>query len=140
METMKSFIENDTADQDLNLECTVTDILHQMGIPANIKGYQYLRHAIILCVRNSKMINSMTKLLYPAVAMDFNTTPASVESAIRRVIFTALDRGDPNILNAYFGRKIKEKPTNSEFIALISDRLRLQHKFGAYSKRINPDK
>lgn len=140
METMKSFIENDTADQDLNLECTVTDILHQMGIPANIKGYQYLRHAIILCVRNNKMINSMTKLLYPAVAMDFNTTPNGVAAAIRKAIITAWNRGCAKVLSSYFGRTMKEQPTNSEFIALIADRLRLQLKFEDYSKRINPDK
>lgn len=118
-----------------DLECIVTDIIHQIGIPAHIKGYHFLRYAIMLCVENTEMINCITKLLYPSVAAKFGTTSSRVERAIRHAIELAWDRGDIDVLNSYFGytiRGTKGKPTNSEFIALISDKLRLQMKNANY--------
>lgn len=121
----------------LDLECMVTDVIHKIGIPAHIKGYHYLRHAIMISIKDSEMINCITKMLYPAVADAFKTTPSRVERAIRHAIELAWDRGDIDILNGVFGytiRNSKGKPTNSEFIALISDKLRLQLKTNnAYS-------
>ena len=111
-----------------DIEKLVTDTIHEIGIPAHIKGYQYLRHAIIMAVDNLDVINSITKELYPTVAKDFNTTPSRVERAIRHAIEVAWDRGDTDILNSFFGYTIansKGKPTNSEFIAMIADKLRL---------------
>ncbi len=119
-----------------DLECLVTDVIHQIGIPAHIKGYHFIRYAIMLCVENSDMINSITKLLYPTVAAKFKTTSSRVERAIRHAIELAWDRGDTDIIDSYFGytiRSSKGKPTNSEFIALISDKLRLELKNKSYS-------
>lgn len=116
-----------------DIEWIVTDIIHQIGIPAHIKGYHYLRTAIILCVNNSEMIDSVTKLLYPTVAKLYATTPSRVERAIRHAIEIAWDRGDVDTLDSYFGYTIhtsKGKPTNSEFVALIADKLRLKFKSG----------
>jgi two-component system response regulator (stage 0 sporulation protein A) len=113
------------------MESVVTDIIHQIGIPAHIKGYHYLREAILLSVEDSAMINSVTKLLYPTVAKKYSTTSSRVERAIRHAIEIAWDRGDVDTLNGYFGYTIQTargKPTNSEFIALIADKLRLQFK------------
>ena len=106
-------------------------MIHQIGVPAHIKGYHYLRESIILSVENPEMINSVTKLLYPTVAKKFETTPSRVERAIRHAIEVAWDRGDLDTLNSYFGYTIhnsRGKPTNSEFIAMIADKLRLQIK------------
>ncbi len=114
-----------------DLEVTVSEIMHQIGVPAHIKGYQYLREAIILSVNNTEMMNSVTKLLYPTVAKTFATTPSRVERAIRHAIEVAWDRGDVDVLSSYFGYTIQNsrgKPTNSEFIAMISDKLRLKMK------------
>ncbi len=114
-----------------DIELIVTDIIHQIGIPAHIKGYHYLRTAIIKCVTDPDMINSVTKQLYPSVANDYNTTPSRVERAIRHAIEIAWDRGDVDTLDSYFGYTIhtaRGKPTNSEFIALIADKLRLRFK------------
>lgn len=116
---------------DSELELMVTEIIHQIGVPAHIKGYHYLRESIILSVKNSEIINSVTKLLYPTVAKKYNTTSSRVERAIRHAIEVAWDRGDIDVLNSYFGYTIQNdrgKPTNSEFIAMISDKLRLQLK------------
>ena len=116
---------------DVNLEVTISDIMHQIGVPAHIKGYQYLREAIILSINNTEMMNSVTKLLYPTVAKTFNTTASRVERAIRHAIEVAWDRGDVDVLSSYFGYTIQNtrgKPTNSEFIAMISDKLRLKMK------------
>ena len=110
-------------------ELTVTEILHQIGVPAHIKGYQYLREGIILTVRNMEVINAVTKVLYPEIAKRFGTTPSRVERAIRHAIEVAWDRGDLETLQKYFGYTVnsaKGKPTNSEFIAMIADRLQLQ--------------
>ncbi|MBE6753122.1 MAG: sporulation transcription factor Spo0A [Ruminococcaceae bacterium] len=111
-----------------DLELTVTQILHQIGVPAHIKGYHYLRHAIMISVQDAEIINAVTKQLYPSVAIRFETTPSRVERAIRHAIEVAWDRGNIDVLNSYFGYTIhnaRGKPTNSEFIAMISDKLRL---------------
>ena len=116
---------------DANLESTVTDIIHEIGVPAHIKGYQYLREAIILTIRDMDMINAVTKALYPEVARKFSTTPSRVERAIRHAIEVAWDRGDIEVLQKFFGytvSNIKGKPTNSEFIAMIADHLSLKQK------------
>ena len=113
------------------LETMVTEIIHEIGIPAHIKGYQYIREAIILTVRDMDLINAVTKALYPMVAKRYNTTPSRVERAIRHAIEVAWDRGDVDVLSGYFGYTIQTsrgKPTNSEFIAMISDKLRLRMK------------
>ena len=114
-----------------NLEIIVTDIIHQIGVPAHIKGYHYLREAIMASVNDKEMLESVTKLLYPAVAKKFSTTPSRVERAIRHAIEIAWDRGDVDTLNSFFGYTInvgKGKPTNSEFIALITDKICLKYK------------
>jgi two-component system response regulator (stage 0 sporulation protein A) len=114
-----------------NMEALVTSIIHEIGVPAHIKGYQYLREAIILAVNDMDVINAITKVLYPQVAKTFQTTPSRVERAIRHAIEVAWDRGDLDTLQRFFGYTVsntKGKPTNSEFIALIADKLQLQLK------------
>ena len=114
-----------------NLEVVITDIIHQIGVPAHIKGYHYLREAIIMAVNDIEIMNSVTKGLYPSVAKKHGTTSSRVERAIRHAIEVAWDRGDVDVLNSYFGYTIhsgKGKPTNSEFIALIADKLRVNMK------------
>lgn len=115
----------------MNLEAQVTKIIHLMGIPAHIKGYQYLRSAILLTIDDNEAINSVTKVLYPAVAKKYQTTTSRVERAIRHAIEVAWDRGDIDTLNSYFGYTIhnsRGKPTNSEFIAMVADNLRIKYK------------
>ena len=117
-----------------DLEVMVTEIIHQIGVPAHIKGYHYLREAIMLSVKTPEIINSITKQLYPTVAKRFQTTSSRVERAIRHGIEVAWDRGDVDVLNSYFGYTIhvgRGKPTNSEFIAMIADKLRLRMKIPA---------
>ncbi len=117
--------------QEPSLEAMVTDIIHEIGVPAHIKGYQYLREAIILTINDMDVINAVTKVLYPEVARKFNTTPSRVERAIRHAIEVAWDRGDIEVLQKFFGytvSNIKGKPTNSEFIAMIADCLSLRRK------------
>ena len=112
-----------------SLKIEITEILHQIGVPAHIKGYHYLRSAIMLSVKNPDIINAVTKQLYPTVAKEYETTSSRVERAIRHAIEVAWDRGDVDVLNSYFGYTIhngRGKPTNSEFIAMIADKLRLQ--------------
>jgi len=114
-----------------NLESTVTSIIHEIGVPAHIKGYQYLREAIIIAVGDMDVINAVTKILYPEVAKRFGTTASRVERAIRHAIEVAWDRGDLETLQKYFGYTVsnaKGKPTNSEFIAMIADKLQLERK------------
>ena len=114
-----------------DLEAQVTSIIHKIGVPAHIKGYQYLRTAIMMTVEDNELINSVTKILYPTVAKKYQTTSSRVERAIRHAIEVAWDRGDIDTLNAYFGYTIQNergKPTNSEFIAMIADNLRLKNK------------
>lgn len=118
---------------DVNLEAAVTEIIHEIGVPAHIKGYQYLREAIILTINDMDIINAVTKVLYPEVAKKFGTTPSRVERAIRHAIEVAWDRGDIEVLQKFFGytvSNIKGKPTNSEFIAMIADCLSLRQKQG----------
>ena len=113
------------------LELKVTEILHEIGVPAHIKGYHYLRDSIIMAVEKPEIINAVTKQLYPSVAKKYETTSSRVERAIRHAIEVAWDRGDVEVLNSYFGYTIhndRGKPTNSEFIAMISDKMRLEIK------------
>ena len=115
----------------VSIETLVTNIIHEIGVPAHIKGYQYLREAIIIAVNDMDVINAITKVLYPQVAKNFGTTPSRVERAIRHAIEVAWDRGDLDTLQRFFGYTVsntKGKPTNSEFIALIADKLQLQLK------------
>ena len=116
---------------DTSIESMVTSIIHEIGVPAHIKGYQYLREAIIIATQDMDVINAITKVLYPQVAKTFQTTPSRVERAIRHAIEVAWDRGDLDTLQRFFGYTVsntKGKPTNSEFIALIADKLQLQLK------------
>ena len=111
------------------IDTLVTEIIHEIGIPAHIKGYQYIREAIIEVVADMDLINAVTKALYPQVAKKYGTTPSRVERAIRHAIEVAWDRGDIEVLQKYFGYTVsgvKGKPTNSEFIALIADKLQLR--------------
>lgn len=122
-----SSVRRDKSQPDLKV--LVTDIIHQIGVPAHIKGYHYLRDSIILAIEQPEIINSVTKQLYPEVAMQHHTTSSRVERAIRHAIEVAWDRGDVDVLNSYFGYTIhngRGKPTNSEFIAMISDKLTLK--------------
>lgn len=117
--------------REANIEAMVTSMIHEIGVPAHIKGYQYLREAIIIAVNDMEVINAITKVLYPQVAKTFATTPSRVERAIRHAIEVAWDRGDLETLQRFFGYTVsntKGKPTNSEFIALIADKLQLQLK------------
>ena len=113
------------------LEALVTNVIHEVGVPAHIKGYQYLREAIIMVVNNIDIINQITKQLYPDIATKYHTTPSRVERAIRHAIEVAWGRGEPSVVESIFGYTVsasKGKPTNSEFIAMISDKLRIELK------------
>ena len=114
-----------------NLETDVTNIIHEIGVPAHIKGYQYLRDAIMMSVDDSEMLNSITKILYPSIAKQHGTTPSRVERAIRHAIEVAWSRGKVDTIDELFGYTVhngKGKPTNSEFVALIADKIRLEQK------------
>lgn len=127
----RPIVISDNTVTDPQLEVMVTDIIHQIGVPAHIKGYHYLREAIILTLKDGETMNSVTKVLYPTVAKRHSTTASRVERAIRHAIEVAWDRGDIDVLNSYFGYTIQNqrgKPTNSEFIAMIADKLRLRLK------------
>ncbi len=124
-------VKGDNVITDIQLELIITEMIHEIGIPAHIKGYQYIRYSILLAVKDESIINSITKTLYPTVAKKHKTTSSRVERAIRHAIEVAWDRGDIDTLNSYFGYTVqnnKGKPTNSEFIAMISDKIRLQLK------------
>ena len=117
--------------EERDLEQDVTDMIHEIGVPAHIKGYQYLREAIMMSVEDTTMLSSITKILYPTIAKKFQTTSSRVERAIRHAIEVAWSRGRMETLDALFGYTIntgKGKPTNSEFIALIADRIRLKYR------------
>lgn len=121
-----------------NLEVVVTEIIHQLGVPAHIKGYHYLRAAILASIDNQELLESVTKMLYPEVARQFDTTASRVERAIRHAIEIAWDRGNLDTLNSFFGYTVntcKGKLTNSEFIALITDKLRLQYRSNSSKRR-----
>lgn len=126
--TLPSVLPAEENTYGVGLEAAVTELIHEIGVPAHIKGYQYLREAIIITVREMDVINAVTKVLYPAVAKKFATTPSRVERAIRHAIEVAWDRGDLETLQKFFGYTVsntKGKPTNSEFIAMIADHLSL---------------
>ena len=131
------FFPQERDSEGAELETTVTEVIHEIGVPAHIKGYQYLREAIILTVNDMDIINAVTKVLYPTVAKKFGTTPSRVERAIRHAIEVAWDRGDLETLQKFFGytvSNIKGKPTNSEFIAMIADHLSLKSRSRAAAK------
>ncbi len=118
-------------EKNFDLEQDVTDMIHEIGVPAHIKGYQYLREAIMMSVNDSEMMGSITKILYPTIAKKYQTTSSRVERAIRHAIEVAWNRGRMETLDDMFGYTIntgKGKPTNSEFIALIADKIRLKHR------------
>ncbi|KNZ70745.1 sporulation transcriptional activator Spo0A [Thermincola ferriacetica] len=111
-----------------NLDVAVTNIIHEMGVPAHIKGYQYLRDAILMVVEEVNLLGAVTKELYPMIAQKYSTTPSRVERAIRHAIELAWDRGNVEMMNRFFGYTInleRGKPTNSEFIAMVADKLRI---------------
>ncbi|AYC96793.1 sporulation transcription factor Spo0A [Clostridioides difficile] len=113
-----------------NIETEITNIIHEIGVPAHIKGYLYLREAIKMVIDNVELLGAVTKELYPSIAKKFNTTPSRVERAIRHAIEVAWSRGKVDTINQLFGYTVhntKGKPTNSEFIAMIADKLRLEH-------------
>lgn len=126
----RSIINTDESKKN-DLEIDITNIIHEVGVPAHIKGYQYLRHAITMVVEDMDLLSAVTKELYPAIAKKNNTTPSRVERAIRHAIEVAWNRGKIETLNSLFGYTVhndKGKPTNSEFIAIIADKLRLERK------------
>ncbi len=131
-ENKSNYIEIDMKEKkEENLEALVTNMIHEVGVPAHIKGYQYLREAIMMTVENIEMINQITKQLYPEIAHKFKTTPSRVERAIRHAIEVAWGRGQLETVESIFGYTVsasKGKPTNSEFIAMIADKLRLELK------------
>lgn len=115
------------------LEMRVTEVIHQIGVPAHVKGYHYVREAILMAINDMEVVGAVTKVLYPAVAKKYNTVSSRVERAIRHAIEIAWDRGDIDVIQSYFGYTVsnhKGKPTNSEFISMIADKLRLQYKCG----------
>ena len=127
----KEVVYNEKVNQEVSLEVKITEILHEVGVPAHIKGYQYLRSSIIDVVNNIELLGAITKELYPMIAQKYGTTPSRVERAIRHAIEVAWTRGKIETINHIFGYTIqnnKGKPTNSEFIAMISDKLRLEQK------------
>lgn len=133
LERMRQAVRNGETEEEspVALERLVTSIIHEVGVPAHIKGYQFLRDAILLAVSDHDYINAVTKRLYPEIAKRNATTASRVERAIRHAIEVAWDRGDVDTLNSYFGytiHNLRGKPTNSEFIAMISDKIRLDKK------------
>ena len=133
MSTGNCYVNNSVSEVDntKHLESDVTEMIHDVGIPAHIKGYQYMRDAIIMVIEDPDMLNSITKILYPTIAKKNHTTPSRVERAIRHSIEVAWSRGNMDIINSLFSYTVstgKGKPTNSEFIALIADKIRLQNK------------
>ncbi len=132
-ETKQQYIElsEDESKKEENLEALVTNVIHEVGVPAHIKGYQYLREAIMMVINDIDVINQITKSLYPKIAYKYSTTPSRVERAIRHAIEVAWGRGQQEVVENIFGYTIsaaKGKPTNSEFIAMIADKLRLELK------------
>lgn len=128
---VESYEKEETKTNEITLEADVTNIIHEIGVPAHIKGYQYLRDAIVMSVLDMDMLNSITKVLYPTIAKKYDTTSSRVERAIRHAIEVAWSRGKMDTIDELFGYTInhgKGKPTNSEFIALITDKIRLDYK------------
>ena len=130
-QTLKTVLDRIDTPEVVDLEALVTNMIHEIGVPAHIKGYQYLREAIIMSVKDTSVLSSITKILYPSIAKSFGTTSSRVERAIRHAIEVAWSRGKMETLDGLFGYTIntgKGKPTNSEFIALIADKIRLQNR------------
>lgn len=128
-EAKTQYIGKKTMNKERNLEVEITNLIHDIGVPAHIKGYQYLRDAITIVVNNMEIINQITKTLYPTIAANYGTTPSRVERAIRHAIELAWSRGQVETMDAIFGytiNNLKGKPTNSEFIAMLADKLRLE--------------
>lgn len=124
-------VERERTITDENLEKEITSVMHDIGVPAHIRGHQYLREAILLSIHNQDLLGAVTKTLYPSVANTYNTTPSRVERAIRHAIEVAWGRGRLDTLQNVFGYTInvtKGKPTNSEFIAMIADKMKLEMK------------
>jgi two-component system response regulator (stage 0 sporulation protein A) len=137
---IKSIVRKNISDSCTDIEMIVTEIIHSLGVPAHIKGYHYLRTAILEAVKNNNILGSITKELYPSVAKIYNTTSPRVERAIRHAIEISWDRCDEDVLNSFFGCTIdmnKGKPTNSEFIALVSDKLRIRYKYAIHRNITN---
>ena len=125
----RNLMMSGTQNSSENMEVAITNLIHEIGVPAHIKGYQYIRRAILLCIEDMDLISAVTKELYPAIAKEFATTSSRVERAIRHAIEVAWNRGNLDTINSLFGYTVsmgKGKPTNSEFIALLSDRIRLE--------------
>ena len=125
----RKLIRKEEGEEMSNLEIDITNMIHEIGVPAHIKGYQYLRMGIALCVENMDLISAVTKELYPMIAKSYNTTPSRVERAIRHAIEVAWNRGKLETIDSLFGYTVhngKGKPTNSEFIAIVADKLRLE--------------
>lgn len=128
---VSQYIGNSKGKQPRNLNVAVTNIIHEMGVPAHIKGYHYLRDAILMVIEEVNLLGAVTKELYPMIAQKYKTTPSRVERAIRHAIELAWDRGNVDMMNKFFGYTInldRGKPTNSEFIAMIADKLRIETK------------
>ena len=128
---VRNAVKGRNSKNDPDMETQITKIIHRIGVPAHIKGYQYLRSAILMTIDDPTLINAVTKILYPSVAKQYRTTSSRVERAIRHAIEVAWDRGDVDTLNGFFGYTVQNargKPTNSEFIAMIADNLRLKSK------------
>ena len=127
-------VETAKRTEERDLEQDVTDMIHEIGVPAHIKGYQYIRKAIMMVIEDSSIINAVTKVLYPSVAKEYGTTASRVERAIRHAIEVSWNRGNWALMEEIFGHSVdidKAKPTNSEFIVTIADKLRLDfHKVG----------
>ena len=133
MQYAKAVMNNENEDKSRLLEIEITNIIHEIGVPAHIKGYHYLRDALIMVVEDIELLGAVTKELYPAIARENNTTPSRVERAIRHAIEVAWNRGRMETINNLFGYTVqcdKGKPTNSEFIAIIADKLRIERKVG----------
>lgn len=127
----REFINKQSSNNTHSLEAKITNIIHEIGVPAHIKGYLYLREAITMVVGDVELLSAVTKELYPSIAKKFNTTPSRVERAIRHAIEVAWSRGKIDTINSLFGYTVhtqKGKPTNSEFVAMVADKLRLEQK------------
>lgn len=130
-EPKQTYVTINTQNKEMTVEAKVTNIIHDIGVPAHIKGYQYIREAIIMAMSDGEVINAVTKCLYPSLAIQFKTTPSRIERAIRHAIEVAWNRGQIEVHNNIFGYTVnsnKGKPTNSEFIAMVADKLRLELK------------
>lgn len=129
-----NFTRIDNNNAELDLEIRITNLILELGIPTHIKGYQYLREALLLCVNDIHIITAITKILYPSIAKSFHTTPSRVERAIRHAIDITWSRGDLDVLQKVFNitpESKKQKPTNSELISLLADKLRLEIKIAS---------